>query len=135
MVSRQKRIIGKVRKFSGRGNKLGFPTANLNLHKKIPEGVYLCIVKINFKTAGPRTRGLYQALAFIGNPKTFNDPIKRVEVHIPDLNKNLYNQWISVKLIKKIRANKKFKNKQTLIKQIKKDINVFRNSSILTTNH
>ncbi len=122
MDSSKKRIIGKVRKFSGRGRKLGFPTANLNIHRPVPRGVYITLTRIHGKQ--------YKALAFIGSPKTFNDPQERLEVYIPNFKKNLYNQYISVKLIKKIRANKKFPNKQALIKQIKKDLNVFRNSSI-----
>ncbi len=109
-----KSIIGKVKKFNGRGRKLGFPTANLNIHRPVPQGVYIGQVKIKNKS--------YKSLIFIGSPKTFDDPQERLEVFIPDFKKNLYNQYISVTLLAKLRNNKKFTTKEELIAQIKKDI-------------
>lgn len=118
-------IRGKVRKRSGRGRTLGFPTANIDLHQNITHGVYLAQVNIK--------KQVYSCLVFIGNAKTFNEKNVELEVHIPNFKKNLYAQWISVKLLKRIRGNIKFNSKQALIKQIKKDLNVFRNNPIFTT--
>ena len=56
---------GKVRKHQSRGKKLGFPTANLNLRKQIPEGIYISKTKVG--------RFLYFSLTFIGTAKTFNE--------------------------------------------------------------
>lgn len=97
---------GKVRKHSQRGRKLGFPTANVNLSKKIPEGIYLSETKV----AG----AIFPSLTFIGDAKT-------AETYILDFKKDIYNQWIAVELIKKIRENKKFKFVRDLIKQMQKD--------------
>ena len=104
---------GKVRRHNQRGKKLGFPTANITLHKNIPEGIYISTIKIAKKT--------YKSLTFIGKAKTFNENKIRSETYILDFSKNLYNQWITVELLKKIRANKKFKSAKDLIKQMKKD--------------
>lgn len=104
---------GKVRKNNQRGTKLGFPTANINLSKQIPEGIYVSKIKID--------NNFYPALTFIGIAKTFNEKIFQSETYILDFNRNIYGQWISVKLIKKIRNNKKFKSAAELIKQMKKD--------------
>lgn len=104
---------GKVRKHNQRGRKLGFPTANINLAKDIPEGIFISKTKINSK--------IYPALTFIGQAKTFNETRFNAETYILDFNQNIYGKWISIQLIKKIRANKKFKDASELVKQMKKD--------------
>lgn len=109
---------GKVRTDQKRGNKLGFPTANLNLTKNIPEGIYISIAKIQSKK--------YPALTFIGKVKTFNEKKFQAETYILDFRQNIYGKWMSVELLKKIRANKKFNSAQELVEQMKKDEQVAR---------
>lgn len=104
---------GKVRTDQKRGNKLGFPTANLNLTKKIPEGIYISQTKVADK--------IHPSITFIGEAKTFNEKKIQAETYILDFKKELYDQWISVKLLKKIRGNKKFKSADELVEQMKKD--------------
>lgn len=105
---------GKVKRGFNRGKKLGFPTANLNLNKTIPEGIYLSRVKIDHKS--------FPSITFIGSAKTFNDAIYQAEVYILKYNQDLYKKWISVTLIKKIRDNKKFKSVTDLTGEMKKDL-------------
>jgi len=107
------RFWGKVRKHNQRGKTLGFPTANINLKKKIPEGIYLSQTKIR--------KVLYPSLTFIGQAKTFSETKFLAETYILDFNNNIYHKWISVKLLKKIRNNQKFNSAKELIKQMKKD--------------
>ena len=95
---------GKVKKGFGKGKILGFPTANLTLAASIPPGIYLSKTKI----AGQN----YCSLTFIG---------KQAENYVLDFKGDLYNQWISVELIKKIRSSKKFKSDEALVQQMKKD--------------
>ena len=95
---------GKVKKGFGRGKDLGFPTANIFSRKKYPEGIYLSRTKISGH--------YYFSLTFIG---------KQAENYILDFKGDLYNQWISVELIKKIRSSKKFKSDEALVQQMKKD--------------
>lgn len=104
---------GKVRKHNQRGQKLGFPTANINLRKQIPEGIYISKTKIQNKH--------HPSLTFIGQAKTFNERKFHAETYILGFDKNIYGQWISIELLKKIRENKKFKSAMELIKQMKKD--------------
>ena len=104
---------GKVRKHNQRGKKLGFPTANVNLRKKIPEGIYISQTKIG--------QNLFPSLTFIGIARTFEEKNFRAETYILDFEKNIYDRWISVSLIKKIRNNKKFPSAKGLIIQMKKD--------------
>lgn len=105
---------GKVKKGKNRGKLLGFPTANIVLNKKIPEGIYASEVLINGK--------VYRSATFIGEAKTFGEKDYQGESYILDFNVNIYGKLIEVRLYKKIRDNKKFPSKEALIKQMKKDV-------------
>lgn len=109
---------GKVRKYNQRGKKLGFPTANVNLHKNIPEGIYVSTTKVD--------KNKHKSVTFIGQAKTFNEKRFHSETYILDFNQSLYGRWISVKLLKKTRDNKKFDSAEELIAQMKKDEKVAR---------
>lgn len=107
------KLWGKVKKHNQRGQNLGFPTANVNLTKDIPEGIYVSKTRLDGKD--------YRSLTFIGTVKTFNEKKFQSETYILDFNKNIYDKWISIKLLKKIRGNRKFKTESELITQMKKD--------------
>ena len=107
-------LWGKIKKGSKRGKLLGFPTANFSLHKKINQGIYISQTKFLGK--------IYQSVTFIGNAKTFGEKDIKAETYILNFNKNLYGKFITVKLLKKLRGNKKFKSEKELIKQMKKDV-------------
>jgi len=104
---------GKVIHGKKRGQKIGFPTANIKLQKEIPNGVYEGIVFIADKK--------YRGAIFIDKTQ------KILEVHIINFQKRLYNIEITVIIIEKIRAIQKFKNEKDLIEQIKKDVNIISN--------
>lgn len=106
-------IWGKVQKGVQRGKALGFPTANIKLHKTMPEGIYLSITKLNKKT--------YPSLTFIGNAKTFGKKEVLAETYILKYSQDLYGKLISIHLLKKIRENQKFASAKDLVKQMKKD--------------
>lgn len=110
---------GKIKKHNQRGKGLGFPTANVALHKKIPEGIYVSLTKIEKK--------IYPSVTFIGVAKTFNEAKYLSETYILDLKKDIYDKWISVELLKKLRNNKKFSKVEDLIEQMKKDEKETRN--------
>lgn len=104
---------GKVRQHNQRGKKLGFPTANINLTKKIPEGIYISKIKIE--------KIFYPSVTFIGTAKTFGEKRFQAEIYILDFNKDIYGDWITVELIKKIRNNKKYNSAKQLISQMRED--------------
>ena len=104
---------GKVRKGKSRGKKLGFPTANIALHKKIPEGVYISQTKIN--------NIWHPSLTFIGAAKTFGETQVQAETYLLYFNTVQYQSIITVKLLKKIRGNKKFHSPEALVAQMGMD--------------
>lgn len=97
-------IKGKVIRGLKKGTILGFPTANLRLNKNLQRGIYISQTKVG--------ENLYPSLTYIG---------KMAETFILDFKEDLYGRWISVKLLKKVRPDKKFKSEKELILQIKKD--------------
>lgn len=107
-------VWGKVRVGKKRGRSLGFPTANISLHKKIPEGIYGAIVKIDGAE--------YTSATFVGASTTFKETEKKIEPYLLNFSGDLYGKWISVKLYKKIRENKQFSSAGELSSQIAKDV-------------
>ncbi len=111
---------GKVIRGAQRGRELGYPTANIqpDANKVIPgNGVYF--VKVFIKDEE------YFGLMNIGTRPTFEHlqrPI--IETYIFGLNKNIYSKMIKTEVIKKIRDEVKFVTKDSLIEQIKKDIDL-----------
>lgn len=110
---------GKVRAGKKRGRILGFPTANVRLRKKIPEGIYIAKTKIDSVW--------YPSLTFIGEAKTFHEDTYQAETFILSFHKNIYDKWISTRLLKKIRENKKFSSENQLVAEMKKDEKIAEN--------
>lgn len=104
---------GKVKTGAKRGRLLGYPTANIALHQKIPEGIWASEIAIDGKT--------YQAATFIGTAKTFGEKDYKAESFILDFLKEIYGSWATVKLYKKIRDNVKFATEQELTAQMRQD--------------
>lgn len=104
---------GKVKRGAQRGKSLGFPTANINLHKNISEGIYISMAKVNGKTL--------PALTFIGVAKTFGEKKVLAETYFLKVSFDVYGKWISIKLLKKIRQNQKFTSVRELVLQMQKD--------------
>ena len=105
------RISGIVKRHLGRGRKLGFPTANIEINGKVKDGIYV-------GTVGPTE---LPALVFVGAAETFGEKRRWAEVYILDFDEDIYGQKIEAKLIKKIRGNKKFGSQAELVKQMNED--------------
>ena len=104
---------GKVKEGKKRGKSLGFPTANIFLHKKIPEGIYVSWTKAE--------NTFHQSLTFVGNAKTFNETLYQAEIYFLKYNQSIYGKWLTNYLLQKIRNNQKFSSVQALKKQMEKD--------------
>ncbi len=110
-------LQGKVISGNARGRKLGYPTANLGLNQiqLLPKsGVYITRVIINDKA--------YMGCTSIGKKPTFGIYETSVETFILDYSMNLYNKWIEIHFIKKLRDEIKFESAQGLIQQIQQDV-------------
>ena len=120
LLGRDPYINGVVVKGAGRGEDLGFPTANLAVSDTlvIPrDGVYFGTVSImeDDVTRLPATIN-------IGDNPTFGISKKWIEAHIMDFNKKLYNKEIKIKFLKRHRDEVKFNNSDELVDQIREDV-------------
>ena len=108
-------IRRQVVKGEKRGKLLGYPTANLRLYKRdrLKRGVWATAVKL----AGKQ----YNSVTYVGAPVSFDDKNDRIEVYIFGYKGNLYGKVIGVGFIKWLRGVKRFRNKETLVTQIKRD--------------
>ncbi|MBT7419293.1 MAG: hypothetical protein HN780_12275 [Gemmatimonadetes bacterium] len=112
-------FTGEIIRGEGRGQQLGFPTANISLSgdvvKSLPKGVFAAFVRDDEDKE-------FHALANIGTKPTFGGTATTVELHILDFKGDLYGRKLSVALSKKLREERPFANPGELIAQINKDI-------------
>lgn len=116
-LGRPYRIAGLVVEGQHNGQKLGFPTANLELDYPYvfpKEGVYM-----GYGYFMNRKR---KAMISVGTHPTINQLLKPIiEVHIIDFNENLYGRELYVDFISYMRANKQFESLEQLKEQLIKD--------------
>jgi riboflavin kinase/FMN adenylyltransferase len=110
-------LTGTVIQGKQLGRTIGFPTANLKIeedYKLIPlKGVYIVSSQINNQEVfGMMNIGL--------NPTVGGENLS-VEIHYLDFEADLYNQQISVSILKRIRGEEKFDSITLLKEQIEKD--------------
>jgi riboflavin kinase/FMN adenylyltransferase len=110
-------FTGTVVKGEERGRKLGFPTANLDVHPRQalpPFGIYATLAHIDGKT--------YQSVTSIGIRPTFSEGRRTIEVYILDFAKDIYGKELKVDFIEKLRDEKRFNSSEDLSKQITEDV-------------
>jgi len=107
-------LFGTVVKGNQLGRKIGFHTANIVLdypNKIVPKmGVYIVKSKIEGEN--------YYGMMNIGYRPTINGKTQTIEVHYFNLDKNLYESKIRVKLLSRIRGEFKFENLEALKQQL-----------------
>ena len=115
MLGRPVSVYGTVVWGRGRGRSIGFPTANLDPHHETlpPSGVYAAWGFLD------QTR--LKGVIHIGKRPTFNDRQKSLEVHFFDFHRDIYGSEIELFFISRLRAIKKFKNREGLILAIQTD--------------
>lgn len=110
-------IRGRVVHGNKLGRTIGFPTANIMLHRQVNpvQGVYA--VKVRLKS-----EKFFYGVANIGKRPTLNGVKQLLEVHIFDFTGNLYGQCLQVELCHKIRNEMKFPSFEQLTAQIRQDV-------------
>lgn len=116
MLGRAYQICGRVAHGDKRGRTIGFPTANIKLHRHATavHGVYA--VKVRGEN------GLcLNGVANIGKRPTVDGQSLQLEVHLFDFQQDIYGQQICVEFKQKIRNEKRFASFDDLKQQIIKD--------------
>lgn len=116
LLGRPYRLCGRVAHGDKRGRSIGFPTANIHLHrKKAPvEGVFAVEM---FGIAGEPVAGV----ANVGRRPTVNGLEPRLEVHLFDFAGDLYGEHVQVDFLHKIRPERRFESFEALRRQIEVD--------------
>ncbi len=117
MLGRPYGVEGVIIRGDRRGHTIGFPTANLVLRRKPPlAGIFAVEAELE------ETRQAWRGVASIGRRPTVaaNGPML-LEVHLFDLERELYGRHLSVRFLEKLREEKKFDGMQALAAAIRQD--------------
>jgi len=116
LLGRPYRMCGRVAHGDKRGRTIGFPTANIHLHRKISpvQGVYAVEM---FGIEGEPVSGV----ANVGNRPTVDGTRSLLEVHLFDFSQEIYGQYVHVNFVQKIRDEMKFESFDHLKQQIQQD--------------
>lgn len=118
MLGRDYTILGTVKRGAQLGRELGFPTANLGAHSELfpPDGVYAAEARLD----GELLRGV----ANVGCRPTIasEKPQRLVELHLFDLDREIYGKDLEVRFTKYLRPEQKFADLTALQQQIARDV-------------
>lgn len=119
-------VAGTVVHGDERGRLLGFPTANLRpeAHKLIPaNGVYAVRVHVREQTESDEQAisPVYNGVVNIGVRPTFNGKERLIEAHLLDVNRNLYDTYIVIEFVARLRGEQRFPGIDALKAQIAAD--------------
>ncbi|MDP6539687.1 MAG: riboflavin biosynthesis protein RibF [Planctomycetota bacterium] len=125
MLGRRVSAFGRVVRGAELGRELGFPTANLDLDHQLhpPPGVYACFAHLP-QAAEPAPNPLPAACNIGFRPtvdeRAPSEPV--VEVHLLDLERDLYGERIELEFVERLRAERRFADLDALRAQIGRDV-------------
>jgi riboflavin kinase/FMN adenylyltransferase len=107
---------GRVVYGDKRGRTIGFPTANIYLHRDVPpvSGVY------SVRMHGVSANGL-PGVANVGTRPTVDGTRSLLEVHLFDFNQDIYKRHVTIEFCEKLRDEKRFNSLELLKEQIGQD--------------
>jgi riboflavin kinase/FMN adenylyltransferase len=118
MLGREYTILGTVKEGEKLGRKLGFPTANLSAHSEQfpPNGVYVTEARLG--------SALHRGVANLGYRPTVGaeKPERLLELHLFDLDKDIYGEEVEVRFLRYLRPEQKFEHLDALAAQIARDV-------------
>ena len=123
------RLLGRPYDMNGRvahgdriGRTIGFPTANIHLHRRATPvyGVYAVLM------SGADLQ-LWPGVANIGRRPTVQGTREQLEVHLLDFQGDLYGQHLKVDFMHYLRSEQRFESLEALRRQIQRDVRQARN--------
>jgi len=119
LLGRSYRMSGRVVRGDQRGRTIGFPTANIHLHRRVTplRGVYA--VEMFGLTGGVESP--IKGVANIGHRPTVNGTRCQLEVHLFDFDREIYGEYVQVEFTKRLRDEKRFDSFAELKTQIELD--------------
>jgi riboflavin kinase / FMN adenylyltransferase len=117
MLGRPYGVVGRVGQGERRGRLLGVPTINLSelSPRKLlpPDGVYAVAVEWR----GGRVGGMMNQ----GPRPTFHDSRRLLEAHLFDFEGDLYDEWVRIEWVERLRDIERFASLEHLKEQLQDD--------------
>ncbi len=113
LLGRPYRMSGKVIEGEKLGRTLGFPTANVDLRRRLSAVMGVFAVRVLGLSGGPR-----DAVASVGTRPTFDGTKVVLEAHIFDFDEDIYGEHIHVDFIAHLRSQIKFDDVDELVAQM-----------------
>jgi len=116
MLGRPYAMHGKVIRGEGLGRKLGFPTANMRVHRRVSplDGIFAV-----------RVRGIARqplpGVASLGTRPTVGGREVLLEAHVFDFDADLYGRWLAVEFVARLREERKFESLEAMVVQMHVD--------------
>lgn len=117
LLGRPYSMSGRVAHGDERGRTIGFPTANIHLHRMTAplDGVFAV------ELSGVGNQPL-QGVANIGNRPTVDGTRTLLEVHLLDFSEDIYGAQVTVTFLRKLRSEQRFDSFDLLKAQIDNDV-------------
>jgi riboflavin kinase/FMN adenylyltransferase len=116
LLGRPYRMTGRVRRGAQLGRQLGYPTANLALHRQVIPLWGILAVRVS----GPGFSD-HPAVVSLGTRPTVNGTEPLLEVHLFDFDGDLYGRYLSVDFVRWLRPERKFESLSALVEQMHVD--------------
>jgi riboflavin kinase/FMN adenylyltransferase len=112
-------VMGEVVRGDQRGRAIGFPTANIILEDGAEpiRGIYA----VRVRDGGVKNSKAWAGAGYFGDRPTFETTQTFLEVHLFDMNEDLYGRTLLVEFIDLIRPDQKFGSVEGLVNQMHKD--------------
>lgn len=116
LLGRPYRMAGRVVRGRRVGHALGYPTANVDLRRRLCalDGIYA----VRVRGLG---EGFLDGVASVGTRPTFGLDTPLLEVHLFDFDRDIYGAYIHVDFIERIRGVEKFSTEGELVAQMERD--------------
>ena len=114
----------RVIRGEGRGQKIGFRTANLQPTAQITPKVGVYLTQVDWNGAQ------FRSVTNVGFRPTFGGTTQTIETHILDFNQQIYGHKLTVQFLDRIRAEQKFGSVNELKAQIQRDIDLARGAKL-----
>ncbi len=123
-LAEAERLLGRRYRMSGRvvhgeklGRQLGYPTANIDLHRKATPLQGIFVVEV-FGLEGEPLPGV----ASLGSRPTVDGSKILLEVYLFDFDRDIYGKHLQVSFLHKLRDEEKFNGLEALARQIERDV-------------
>lgn len=116
LLGRPYRMCGRVAHGDKRGRSIGFPTANIHLHRRATPVLGVFAVEVFGLDVEP-----VPGVANVGTRPTVDGTRSLLEIHLLDFDRDIYGCHVYVDFLCKLRDEKRFATFETLKEQIRRD--------------